>query len=288
MAGEATPMDMSKKSPAVGFALVGVNERRLSWLSAAARGCHFPSCPRRLPWVAFAAMVHGVNMQAVYRLWESIAAGSVRAAELPELIQVTWPQLSMCKSLSAYVRRYGEHSALQLVGVGEHPCPVSVDEAIKRGFEVRISTTGKLQNTMLQSSTETLWDMQQTWFEGTLMLRDMDFSDAHRHVQLLPLLSEFSPLASHHAKVQAFGIGFHRTRGVRGYLKVHLDLERREESEAAILAAGYEETEEGLCTKDPSRYVVWAGGTAYAYVGKLPNLIGAFPHFVLRSKQKRA
>jgi hypothetical protein len=94
----------------------------------------------------------------------------------------------------------------------------------------------------------------------------------------IPALAVFAPLAAGNATLVSWGLGRDPAHGRLGLVKIHRDLDRCEEDEAALHAAGLAETgEESVwATRDGGASLVWMGGTVYGYLGPVPESVGGW------------
>lgn len=107
---------------------------------------------------------------------------------------------------------------------------------------------------------------------------------AHAAIAGIPLLAPFAAVARPPAHVDSWGVAARRGEPPLGLVKIRSDLERLEQDEAALRALGfaaenvvpdddYDDDEDDALwsTPDGERTIVWAGGTLYGYVGRVPR-----------------
>jgi hypothetical protein len=108
---------------------------------------------------------------------------------------------------------------------------------------------------------------------------DVPEHEAAEAMASVPELACFAPLARGHARLVSFGLGTSARHGRIGLVKIHRDLDRGDEDEAALRDAGFSETsDEGVwSTADGARSLVWMGGTVYGYLGPVQgDAVGAW------------
>jgi hypothetical protein len=92
-------------------------------------------------------------------------------------------------------------------------------------------------------------------------------------------LEPFAVIARPPARLRSWGVALDRARGPLALVTVDLDAERLADDEALLRERGFREAgdpDDAIWNDGEGHSIVWAGGTAYGYLGPVPESAGGW------------